>query len=83
MKYHLTFCVSQQCDNFRYESFIYPATIDPTHHNSGRRDVGAGLGSIATGVVCAVLGVGAVVIGGAYFIIMKYNSRRYRGYESL
>jgi len=67
----------------RYDSFIYPATIDPTHHNSHQRDVGAGLGSIATGVVCAVLGVGAVVIGGAYFIIMRYNSRRYRGYESL
>ena len=83
MKYHETLCVSQQCEHFRYDSFIYPATVDPAHHNSDRRDVGEGLGGVAVGVVCGVLGVGAAVIGAAYYVIMKYNSRRYRGYESL
>lgn len=65
----------------RYDSFIYPATIDPARHHSDRVD--AGVGGVAVGVVCGVLGAGAVVIGAAYYIIMKYNSRRYRGYESL
>ena len=45
--------------------------------------MGGGVGGVAVGVVCGVLGAGAVVIGAAYYIIMKYNTRRYRGYESL
>ena len=65
----------------RYEGFIYPATINPTHHHSDRME--DSVGGVAVGVVCAVLGAGAVVIGAAYYIIMKFNSRRYRGYESL
>ena len=65
----------------RYEGFIYPATINPARHHTDRME--GSVGGVAVGVVCGVLGAGAVVIGAAYYIIMKYNSRRYRGYESL